>query len=179
MSSSSSLILFSHVTIYYTNNQPKEICYNETLCPYLSLNNYIAAKTKDGLTCRAFKTFTNRTYEQFDEMVKDVKRLVRSCSLLPSKYNDVQKTCSMYQCHDGSKCLSYHRLSDGIEDCTNGEDEIEANVCSRNISNRFTCDNGTKCIPQQLIYNKRVSIYRMLQKSNRKVKSYHSFICQN
>jgi hypothetical protein len=154
MPSLSSLILFSHVIINYNHTQPEYICYNQTLCPYLSLNNQIITTYSNGLTCRAFKTFTNRTYDQFDEMIADVKRLVRSCSLLPSHNN-----CSMFQCHDGSKCLSYHRLSDGRGDCTNGEDEYHTDVCSHNLTGRFTCDNRTKCIPYQLLLDGLVSIY--------------------
>jgi hypothetical protein len=152
--SSSSLILFSHVIINYNHTQPEYICYNQTLCPYLSLNNQIITTYNNGLTCRAFETFTDQTYDQFDEMIADVKRLVRSCSLLPSHNN-----CSMFQCHDGSKCFSCHRLSDGIKDCTNGEDEYQTDVCSHNLTGRFTCDNRTKCIPGQLVKDKKVSIY--------------------
>jgi hypothetical protein len=148
----SSMILFSHVIVHYNGTQPKYICYNETLCPYLSFDNRITTTRNNGLTCHAFVTFTNRTYDYFDEMLIDVKRLLRSCSLLPLDNN-----CSMFQCHDGSKCLSYHRLSDGREDCTNGEDEHQINVCSHNLSGRFTCDNKTMCIPFQLLVDQKVS----------------------
>jgi hypothetical protein len=150
--SSSSIILFSHVIVHYNGTQPKYICYNETLCPYLSFDNQITRTLNDSLTCRDFVTFTDRIYNQFDEMLIDVKRLLRSCSLLPFENN-----CSMFQCNDGSKYLSYHRLSDGREDCTNGEDENQTSVCSHNLSGRFTCDRKTKCIPFQLLFNEKVS----------------------
>jgi hypothetical protein len=31
---------------------------------------------------------------------------------------------SLFECDDGSKCLSRHRLLDGHEDCANGEDKL-------------------------------------------------------
>jgi hypothetical protein len=161
MPSSSSLILFSHVIVNYTNTHPEYICYNQTLCPYLSFNNHIMTIHNNGLICHPFKMFTNRTYNQSNEMVKDIKHLVRSCSLLPLKDNDIHNNCSMFQCHDNNKCLSFHRLSDGIEDCTKGEDEDQINVCSYNLTSRFTCDKGTKCISEHLLYDGKVSIYHL------------------
>lgn len=156
---SSVLILFSHVHLIYKNTQPQAICYNETLCPYLSFSNNLINTTynSDGLTCRTYESFSKKTYTEFDQMIKDVKRHVRSCSLLPFKYNHPNKTCSMYQCKDGSKCLSFHRLSDGFNDCTNGEDEHHPDVCSFNFPGRFTCDNGTKCILRKWTLDKYVS----------------------
>lgn len=153
MPSLSSLILFSHVIINYTSTRPDYICYNQTLCPYLQTT----AVQNTGLTCRPFEIFTNRSYHEFNEMIKDIKRLIRSCSLLP-----LNSTCSMFQCHDSSKCLSFHRLSDSIEDCSNGEDEIQTDVCSRNLTGRFICDNGTKCISEQLLQDDTVSICTVL-----------------
>ena len=95
-------------------------------------------------------------------MIKDLKRLLRSCSLLPLEYNDLHKTCSIYRCDDGSKCLSYHRILDGIEDCSNGEDERRTDSYSYNSTDRFICDNGTKGLPLQMLDNGEVSI-RLLQ----------------
>lgn len=151
MSSLSSLILFSHIIINYTNTHPEYICYNQTLCPYLQSITH-----KKGLTCYPFKLLTNRTYRQFDEMVKHIKRLVYSCSLLPLEYNPMYNRCSLFQCYDGSKCLSFHRLFDGIEDCANGEDERQIHICSNNLTGRFTCDNKTKCFSEQLLYDGKV-----------------------
>lgn len=160
MSSSSSLILFSHIHLIYNNTQPKLICYNETLCPYLSSKNLtMSIYTHDGLPCYALERFLNKTYASFDEMVIDVKRRVRSCSQLPFKYIHPNTSCSMYKCDDGSKCLSFHRLFDGFEDCTNGDDEYTTSACLFNVHGRFICDNGTKCISTRLLGDNVVSIH--------------------
>lgn len=81
----------------------------------------------DNLTsnCFVFKILTNRSYDYVDEMMIDLKRLLHSCSLLPWEYDHPNARCSMFQCNDRSKCLSFHRLSDG-------EDEHQLDVCSRN-----------------------------------------------
>ena len=157
-SPSSALVLFSHVIINYTDTQPGYICFNQSLCPYLSMNKSISITHDRGLTCRAFETFTDRTYQTVRDMIIDVKRLVRSCSSLPFGYNNSHATCSMFRCDDGSKCLSFHRLSDGVEDCSNGEDENQLDVCSYNLSRRFTCDHERKCIPEQLFLNDKVTM---------------------
>ena len=149
----STVILYSHIRlIMYNKTKPELICFNETLCPYL-VNNHIQTTKADfnGLTCRSFSTFTSQTYDNFYDMIKDVKRLVRSCSLLPRKH--INNQCSLFQCNDGSKCLSHHRLLDGHNDCANGEDEHYKNTCSLNLPYRFTCDNGSRCIHQALVYD--------------------------
>jgi hypothetical protein len=89
-------------------------------------------------------------------MVEDVKRLVRSCSVIPEIEQMYQ--CSLFRCDDGSKCLSLHRLLDGHEDCSNGEDEYQNNTCTLNHSYRFTCDQETRCIHSSIVANRIVNI---------------------
>lgn len=149
---SSTIVLFSNIYLIYNNTKPEMICFNETLCPYLVNPDTII---HNGLTCRAFNTFTNRTYEKLPTVISDAKRYVRSCSLLPQDYPNDQ--CSLFQCNDGSKCLSYHRIYDGIKDCSDGEDEHQNDTCSYNLPFRFKCDNGTKCISSMLIADDIVS----------------------
>lgn len=156
--SSASLILFSHVMINYTNTQPDYICFNQSLCPYLAASNDMVTVDHQNSTCRAFQSFTNRTYQHAHEMIIDLKRLLCSCSLLLFEYDHHQSDCSMCRCNDGSKCLSYHRLSDGIIDCSYGEDENQLDVCSHNLSNQFTCDNGRKCFVNSLFMDGTVNI---------------------
>lgn len=157
MPSSSSLILYSHVIVHYIDTQPQYICFNQSLCPYLSAGNDISIINHQNLTCRAFHTFTNQTYKEHHQMIIDLKRLLRSCSLLPLEYDNRHDNCSIFRCNDGSKCLSSHRISDGFIDCANGEDENQLDVCSRNLSNRFVCDNGTKCLANSLVMDDAVS----------------------
>ncbi|CAF1657122.1 unnamed protein product, partial [Adineta ricciae] len=146
---SSTLILYSHIHLIYNNTKPEMICFNQTICPYLISEN----ESTNQLTCRLFETFTDKIYISFDDMLKDVKRFTRSCSLLPQD-NQINQ-CSLFQCNDQSKCLSYHRLLDGIADCANEEDENHPNTCLFNLTYRFKCDNGTRCLPEQLLLDRK------------------------
>ncbi|CAF1400348.1 unnamed protein product, partial [Adineta ricciae] len=148
----STIILFSHIFITYHNLTPISICFNKTLCPYLSNDETMTTIDENGLSCRAFDTFgRNATYIDFSSMIRDLKRLVLSCSFLPR--NDVTDNCTLFQCNDGSKCLSKHRLADGGNDCSDGEDEHQSNTCDLNHQYRFKCDNHIKCIHPSLIRN--------------------------
>lgn len=156
---SSTLILFSHIHLIYQNTQPEWICYNETLCPYfLNKQLQIQKHILNNLTCQAFTAFSNQTFNSLQRMVEHVKRLTLSCSLLPA--DQTKNNCSLFRCHDKSKCLSYHRVLDGRRDCMNGEDEYQMNTCSYNLPYRVKCDNGTQCIPSWLLVDGTVSYYR-------------------
>jgi hypothetical protein len=146
----SSLILFSHLYVSYNDTKPENICYNESLCPYLFKKNPFELSLNN-LTCRSL---INRTDL---DMIKNLKLFVQSCSLLP----EINR-CSLFECNDGSKCLSQHRLSDGYQDCSHGEDEYQNNTCLLNHSYRFVCDHGTRCIHPSNVVNKIVSILKIV-----------------
>ncbi|UJR34750.1 hypothetical protein I4U23_027528 [Adineta vaga] len=149
MSSLSTLILFSHIHIIYNNiQQPEMICYNQSLCPYLSNENHFrlittttTTTTLNGLTCQLFD----------NKQIINIKQFIQSCSLLPS-INE----CSLFRCNDGSKCFSKHRLSDSYQDCSNNEDENQNNTCLLNYPFRLQCDQGTRCIHPSAIGNKMI-----------------------
>ncbi|CAF1117126.1 unnamed protein product [Didymodactylos carnosus] len=78
---------------------------------------------------------------------------------------------------DGScriKCLSFHCLSDGNEDCPKGEDERQNNTCSLALPHRYQCDKGTRCIPYVLVGD---NIVHCSDRSDEY--GYHSLICFN
>lgn len=153
----STLILFSHIMFNYTDTQPNRICFNENICPFLT-DNYEGPRivAANGLTCRSFDTFTDEKYVDFYDMVRKVKQLVSSCSVLPNPA--LNGNCSLFQCDDGSKCISPHRILDGHRDCSKNEDEYHPDTCTRNLPYRFACDNGSQCIHQALIADGTVSI---------------------
>lgn len=155
---SSTFILFSHIYLIYNKTRPEWICYNDTLCPQLSLNNDYEQsfwQNENNLICRKFHRFINRTYKNFYDMIKEFKNFVRVCSI-SSLFQSSMK-CSMFICENNNKCISYHRLSDGYHDCPNGEDEYQNNTCLLNLPYRYACDNGTRCIPQRLVGDNIVS----------------------
>jgi hypothetical protein len=156
---SSTLILFSKISLIYKDTKPELICFNESVCPFLFKENQVVTNTIsfDGSPCRLFNTLNNRTYPTLSEMIQDVKRFVRSCSLLTKV--EQNHRCSMFQCDDGSKCLSQHRILDGHDDCSNGEDERQNDTCLLGHHFRFSCDRGTRCIHPSLVGNRIVSIH--------------------
>ena len=156
----STFILFAHVVLTYKNNTPESICFNETMCPYLAQSSDPTNLfLHHSLTCRMFNTFINETYDNFDDMVKDVKRLVYSCALGYLPHTSVNQS-ALFQCHNNITSISYHRLSDGTYDCANGEDEHQQNTCLLNLPYRYKCDSGMRCIHTSAIDNKIVSIYQ-------------------
>jgi hypothetical protein len=152
--SESTFILFSHITLIYNDMTSIAICFNKTLCPYLSNNTTTFAM--HGLTCRLLNTFTNQTYTHLDDILRDVRRFVRSCSSLSWQRQSINNS-ALFQCNDKITLISNSRLSDGHNDCSNGEDEHPGIACALNLPYRLTCDNGTRCIPISLIANGIVS----------------------
>ncbi|CAF3936041.1 unnamed protein product [Rotaria sp. Silwood1] len=140
----STFTLFKHVSLFYNDTIPKWICYNETLCPYLTMNEFNLSKSHilNGSICRASNVFNNKIYTDLKDIFKEFKRFVRSCALPPNIH--LLKECSMFSCDDKSKCLSFHRLSDGFQDCSNREDERQNVTCSFNLPYyRYKCDQET------------------------------------
>ncbi len=152
--SQSTVILFSHITLIYNDMTSIMICFNKTLCPYLLNKN--TTFVRHGLTCRLLSTFTNQTYMHFDDMLNDVRRFVRSCSSLPRQYQSSNNP-ALFRCDDGITFIANTRLSDGYNDCSNGEDEQPERACSLNLPYRLTCDKEARCIPISLIGNGIVS----------------------
>lgn len=155
---------FTHVSLIYNDTQTEWICYNQTLCPHLSLLDHTESMGQfDNTTvCRKFTAFPNQIYESFDKMVTAFKNFVRSCSL-PTIFKS-NKECPMFSCNDNRKCISYHRLSDGVNDCHDGEDERQNYTCSFGLSHRHVCDNGTLCIPLHMLHDSKVRILLFFMK---------------
>ncbi|CAF1509476.1 unnamed protein product [Adineta steineri] len=62
---------------------------------------------------------------------------------------------SLYRCNDTSKCISIHRLRDGVSDCQLNDDEKYTNTCSLNSNNmdRFRCSDENLCLSMLTIQN--------------------------
>jgi hypothetical protein len=58
---------------------------------------------------------------------------------------------SLFHCPNTSKCISKHRLLDGIEDCYRGHDETFTDSCNLNDTYRFRCSSEDKCISPLLV----------------------------
>ncbi|UJR11847.1 hypothetical protein I4U23_016027 [Adineta vaga] len=144
-------IFFGHVTLEQrNNNSTMYLCYNTSLCPNL-LN--ITANVTSSRTCVTLISLTKKsTYNNSDEMLIDIQHhMIHSCSLSVFPFSiECNLTNNLFRCRDG-RCISTHRLHDGHNDCTHGEDEQSMDVCSLQLPYRFKCDNDRRCISQYLL----------------------------
>ena len=65
---------------------------------------------------------------------------------------------SMYQCINSSKCISIHRLMDGIHDCPSMDDENMFEMNNTNLikqleQTHYKCQTSKKFIHKRLIEN--------------------------
>ncbi|CAF1170427.1 unnamed protein product [Rotaria sordida] len=58
---------------------------------------------------------------------------------------------SLFHCPNTTKCISKHRLLDGIADCLNGSDETYTQSCHLNHPYRFRCPSENKCLSPVLM----------------------------
>ena len=58
----------------------------------------------------------------------------------------------LFRCPNTLKCISKHRLVDGIEDCLGGFDE-KVDACEFDPKNRFRCSSERKCLSPRLVQN--------------------------
>ncbi|CAF3857072.1 unnamed protein product, partial [Rotaria sordida] len=110
----------------------EEKLYYSERCPTL-INCAINIGLNNGLTCCPFNdVFTRCSTTGIDQ----------SCS-----------HPSLFHCPLSLKCISIHRLVDGVSDCYFGEDEVFP-TCQLNDSRRFTCKSEpNKCLSPIALYN--------------------------
>ncbi|CAF1112054.1 unnamed protein product [Rotaria sordida] len=80
---------------------------------------------------------------RFDQLI----RLFRTCLFVDESGNETHcRHSSLFHCPGTSKCISKHRLLDGIDDCYGGADEKYEGSCNLNQTHRFRCSSENKCI---------------------------------
>jgi hypothetical protein len=154
-------IAFGHVRFIYNNTKTKEatniylpdyVCYDENLCE----NFYPATTYINGLTCRhlyELEVKHENLPSNLNDLVAEIHKLFHICLLGPNETHYCNHSI-MYQCYNSAKCISKHRLVDGIQDCPLNDDETYNHSCSLNDANhRFNCtiDNSTKCFAPVII----------------------------
>ena len=87
------------------------------------------------------------------EKVAIIMRAFNSrCVLLSDVFQCPNTT--LYRCAHSTKCISVHRLIDGIVDCEEGDDETFEDSCSlTDVTTRFRCSQENKCLSQPLVNN--------------------------
>ena len=138
--------LFGHVRYIVSNeiinsegiSLPDYICYNPKRCPHLSSSTVSFLN----LTCLHFNQLGLR-YEYYIKLERlniTIKNIFRRCLATDHEEYHYCLSSNMYQCMNSTKCISKHRLSDGIGDCPFDDDEIYNGSCSlKDNHQRFKC----------------------------------------
>ncbi|CAF1026336.1 unnamed protein product [Adineta steineri] len=150
-------VLFGHVKFIYSNNQsddgklydiklPKYVCYERRLCSFassVSLNNYSACRRIDQFDLRL------NLLDSWDELIWSLKNIFRTCAIIDGGY--CEHSSHLFSCNSSvSKCISKHRLIDGIKNCFRNDDEQYTKSCSLDKGrHRFSCDN--QCLSPILV----------------------------
>jgi hypothetical protein len=153
----SSTLLLGHVRLIFENKEreintfniplPDYVCYDENLC---AENLPGTVYLYNNSTCRRFHELNlaiNSLYPTIHILVKSVQDRFRACLLMFHETHYCNLS-TLYQCENSIKCISKHRLVDGIKDCPFGDDEKFNESCSLNdVHHRFKCpaDYGNKC----------------------------------
>ncbi|CAF0759072.1 unnamed protein product [Didymodactylos carnosus] len=143
----------SNKTNWLTNIAPNYICYDEYWCN--ETYPITIRLFNNSSSCRKFNEFVqlNETYKKWGHLLDNIQNLFKACS--SPGYINCSSHPSLFSCNgSSSKCISKHRLSNGINDCINGIDEISDGTCSLNLTHRFKCQTSERCIPRMLLLNK-------------------------
>ncbi|CAF4825476.1 unnamed protein product [Rotaria sp. Silwood1] len=155
-------IAFNHIFFLYTSQNadvqkeeilPSHICYDSQQCNIANFSMKMSF-VQYGSSCVNFSQFGF----QFSNLptLSELSRLIESyfisaCSKKPSTIHHCHDE-NLYQCANSSKCISKRRLIDGIQDCTDNDDENFIDSCSINDTFRVRCsEKENKCISPILI----------------------------
>jgi hypothetical protein len=145
-------VLFDHIYFLYntTNMQlmdmklsfpPNYICYDEKRCDFLQVTYRYENKT-----CRMAKQMgfkSNVKYTTWKSLIDTIKPYFNGCSIIE---NNLSEYNSLYCCQNSSKCISKHRILDGITDCYLNDDEEQFQLsCSLNDTHRWKCPDENIC----------------------------------
>lgn len=150
-------VLFDHVRFVYRkkNTQdlnielalsPDYICYDEQLCEFL-----VPTFHSENRTCRYAHEMgiqSNVIYKNWSSIIRSIEPYFRGCSTKNTRSKNDSTHASLYCCKNSSKCISKHRILDGISDCYMKDDEeLFEHSCSMNHTHRFKCHNeDNKCL---------------------------------
>ncbi|CAF1366645.1 unnamed protein product [Adineta ricciae] len=146
--------------IYFTNHsvnksesyiQPVLLCFNVKKCPILT-NIIMNITMINNLTCTDISIIKEHSsIYNLDNLIYHLKKIAVQCL---TKGIDLScNSSNEFHCNKSLKCISYHRVQDGHQDCYFNEDE-EFLSCSLNDSRRFQCfKEYEKCLSPVAIGN--------------------------
>ncbi|CAF4247016.1 unnamed protein product [Rotaria sp. Silwood2] len=123
--------------------KPNFICFNPKECPVFT-KSAVDIVLNNGLTCCPSSELTNKSSFIINKVGAAVEKLFVRCTT-----TGIEESCShrsLFHCPVSMKCISKHRLLDGISDCYFGEDESFP-TCQLNDSQGFICESErNKCL---------------------------------
>ncbi|CAF4856384.1 unnamed protein product, partial [Rotaria sp. Silwood1] len=132
-------------------NYPDFICFYIQDCSVM-INCAVEIGLDDELICCPSSKLFDTSIINGDDLFYAIKNLFFRCTT-----TGVDQSCShpsLFHCSLSSKCISKHRLLDGISDCYYGEDEADVHACHLNDSQRFICESeSNKCLSLILVQN--------------------------
>ena len=122
---------------------PAYICFDPQLCEHLSPTFH-----GQNLSCRTASEMgldVSDSSLTWTSIMDTIRPYFYGCLLqVPDK--DYRQHPSLYCCHNSSKCISQHRIIDGIIDCPYHDDEHAVSLsCSIKHAYRFRCHNEEQC----------------------------------
>ena len=147
-------VLFGHVTFHYRNNVsellylsravilPSYVCYDVSLLPLrasTNISNHSACVPIEKLSPLFINSYF---YISWDTLIREIKRIFYASSVTPGGYCHHKN--NLYSCKSMVKCISKHRLLDGINDCFLKDDEdFEGSCTLSHGKHRLACKH--KC----------------------------------
>jgi hypothetical protein len=155
----SSHIVFDHVRFIFKNKDsefdfrkfilPDYVCYDEKLC-----RDFLPHTVRlNDSTCCHFHKLGLRFKGSLYGYLLGIENIFRKC-LVVSNETHYCNYSMMYQCENSTKCISKHRLVDGIRDCPFDDDEAFNGSCSlKDFHYRVECSVGLgkKCFSPLVI----------------------------
>ena len=163
-------VLFGHIYFAYTKNHfkysdrtdspPRYLCFKNDFCNELLQNKefFIFNQTKcirpQDLSL-VFSAFTGRTW--LNKYISTTSQPLSRCNSIINKDSNLCNKPNMYRCMNSSKCISIHRLIDGVFDCDHYDDEntimFNDTLSSKVIRTHFKCSKMNKYISYRLVQN--------------------------
>jgi hypothetical protein len=151
--------ILGHIRLLYSSNKtdifstliPDYVCYDGDLCDFI-----IPTTSLDNLTCLRVEELGVNEINSLDweTLLSTLDNIFSGCSVTGSIDN--LKSCqssNLFHCKNSSKCISKHRVMDGVKDCYEEIDETVKDNCEINTKYRFHCSTENKCLPAWLMLN--------------------------
>ena len=161
-------IVLGHVQFVYQTEAPElspfriyrplYICYNDRFCDDLPTNR----------TLVSFSNITCRPPVDFPVSFNGMQHISILPAYLPPTYAELSTCRSLsgmhsilcnrpntYRCLNSSKCISVHRLHDGLKDCYHNDDEqltiFNPTLAAQRLTKHFRCASTGQLIQQYLV----------------------------